>query len=156
MEYPRERGAWWAAVYRVAQSQTRLKQLTSSSSSSSRASPSSDAKNIINLVLIFLVMFMHRVFSCVVGRGCLLWSVRSLGKTLLAFALIHFVLQGQIYLLLHVSLGFLLLHSSTLWWKKKIFILVLVLEGPVGLHKTTQFQLLWHSGWGIDLGYYDV
>ena len=31
-----------------------------------------------------LVMFMCRVFSCVVGRGCLLWPVRSLGKTLLA------------------------------------------------------------------------
>ena len=31
-------------------------------------------------------MSMCRVFSCVVGRGCLLWPVRSLGKTLLAFA----------------------------------------------------------------------
>ena len=30
------RGAWWAAVYGVAQSQTRLKRLSSSSSSSSR------------------------------------------------------------------------------------------------------------------------
>ena len=30
-------------------------------------------------------MSMCRVFSCVVGRGCLLWLVRSLGKTLLAF-----------------------------------------------------------------------
>ena len=29
---PRDRGAWWAAVYGVAQSQTRLKQLSSSSS----------------------------------------------------------------------------------------------------------------------------
>ena len=28
---PRDRGAWWAAVYGVAQSQTRLKQLSSSS-----------------------------------------------------------------------------------------------------------------------------
>ena len=28
-----------------------------------------------------LVMSMCRVFSCVVGRGCLLWPVRSLGKT---------------------------------------------------------------------------
>ena len=27
-----------------------------------------------------------RVFSCVVGRGCLLWPVRFLGKTLLVFA----------------------------------------------------------------------
>ena len=30
---PRDRGAWWAAVYGVAQSQTRLKRLNSSSSS---------------------------------------------------------------------------------------------------------------------------
>ena len=34
LENPRDRGAWWAAVYRVAQSQTRLKRLSSSSSSS--------------------------------------------------------------------------------------------------------------------------
>ena len=40
-------------------------------------------------------MSMCRVFSCVVGRGCLLWPVCSLGKTLLAFALLHSVLQGQ-------------------------------------------------------------
>ena len=31
LEDPRDRGAWWAAVYGVAQSQTRLKQLSSSS-----------------------------------------------------------------------------------------------------------------------------
>ena len=37
----------------------------------------------------------------------------SLGKTPLAFDLLHFVLQGQICLLLQVSLDFLLLHSST-------------------------------------------
>ena len=33
LENPRDRGAWWAAVYGVAQSQTRLKRLNSSSSS---------------------------------------------------------------------------------------------------------------------------
>ena len=38
LEDPRDGGAWWAAVYGVAQSQTRLKRLSSSSSSSSRAS----------------------------------------------------------------------------------------------------------------------
>ena len=54
------------------------------------------------------------VFSCVVGRGCLLWPVRSLGRTLLAFALLHSVLQGQICLLLQVFLDFLLLHCSPL------------------------------------------
>ena len=35
LENSRDVGAWWAAVYRVAQSRTRLKRLSSSSSSSS-------------------------------------------------------------------------------------------------------------------------
>ena len=34
LENPRDRGAWWAAVYGVTQSRTRLKRLSSSSSSS--------------------------------------------------------------------------------------------------------------------------
>ena len=81
-----------------------------------------------------LMMSMCRVFSCVVGRGCLLWPVCSLDKTLLAFALLHSVLQGQICLLLQVSLEFLLLHSSPLKLKGHLF-RVLVLEGLVGLHE---------------------
>ena len=57
-------------------------------------------------------MSMCRVFSCVVGRGCLVWPTCSLGKTLLAFALLHFVLQGQICLFLQVSLDLgPILHS---------------------------------------------
>ena len=36
LENPRDGGAWWAAVYAVAQSRTRLKRLSSSSSSSSK------------------------------------------------------------------------------------------------------------------------
>ena len=35
LESPRDGGAWWAAVYGVTQSRTRLKRLSSSSSSSS-------------------------------------------------------------------------------------------------------------------------
>ena len=35
LENPRDRGAWWAAIYGVAQSRTQLKRLSSSSSSSS-------------------------------------------------------------------------------------------------------------------------
>ena len=50
-------------------------------------------------------MSMCRVILCVVGRWCLLWPMHSLGKTLLAFALLHFVLQGQTCLLLQVSLA---------------------------------------------------
>ena len=59
LENPRDCGAWWAAVYGVAQSQTQLKRLSSSSSSSRvhwRASqvalvmnPPADAGNIMRL-----------------------------------------------------------------------------------------------------------
>ena len=38
LENPRDGGAWWVAVYGIAQSQTRLKRLRSSSSSSSSSS----------------------------------------------------------------------------------------------------------------------
>ena len=96
-------------------------------------------------------MSMCRVFSCVVGRGCLLWPVRSLGKTLLAFALLHFVLQGQTFLLLQLSPDFLLLYSSPLSWKGHLF-LMLVLEGLIGLHSTVQLQLPWHYWLGHRLG----
>ena len=99
-------------------------------------------------------MAMCRVFSCVVGRGCLLWSVCSFGKTLLAFELLHFVVQGQICLLLQLSLDFLLLHSSSLWnarWKGHLF-WVLVLEGLVRYHRTVQHQLLQHYWLGHRLG----
>ena len=68
-------------------------------------------------------MSMCRVFSCVVGRGCLLWTVRSLGRTTLAFALLHSVLKGHICLLLQVFLDFLLLHSSPQYlnyWLKQL------------------------------------
>ena len=101
-------------------------------------------------------MYMCRVISCVVEKGWLLWPVCFLVKTLLAFALLNFVLQDQTCLLLQVSLDFLLLHSSPLWWKWHLFSM-LILEGLVGLHRT--IQLLWpswlgdrHSYWIICLG----
>ena len=95
-----------------------------------------------------LVTFMCTVFSCVVGRGdMLLWPIHSHGKTLLAFALLHFVFQGQTCLLLQVSLDFLLLHSSSLWWNRHLS-LMLVLEGLVGHHGTIQLQLLWYHWLG--------
>ena len=121
-----------------------------------RDSPSLGAKNIINLISVDrLVMSMCRVFSCVVGRGCFLWPVCSLGKLLLAFALLHSVLQYQICLLLQMFLNFLLLHSSPLWWKGHLF-RVLVLKGLVGLHRTVQLQLFSITGRGLDLGYRDI
>ena len=87
------------------------------------------------------MVVMYRVVSCVVGRGCLLRPVHSLGRTLWAFALLHSVLQGQICLLLQVFHEFLLLHSSPLWWRRHPFLL-LVLEGLVGLHRPVVLQHL--------------
>ena len=96
-------------------------------------------------------MSMCRVFSCVVGRGCLLLLVCSLSKILLAFALLHAVLQGQMCLLLQMFLAFLLLHSSLLKWKGHLF-WVLVLKGLVGLHRAIQLLLLQHYWSGHRLG----
>ena len=96
---------------------------------------------------------MCRVIHCVVGSGCLLSSARSLGKTLLALSLLHFVFQGQTCLLLQVSLDFILLYSSPLWWKGHL-VLMLVLESLVGLHRTIQLQLL--CVWSINLYYCDT
>ena len=90
-----------------------------------------------------LVMSMCRVVSCIVGKGCLLRPLCSLGKALLAFVQVHFVLQSQTCLFLQVSLAFLLLHSNPLWWKGHLFLL-LVVEGLTGLHRASQLQLLWH------------
>ena len=121
-----------------------------------RASPSLAAKNIINMISVLIIWWCPCVvISCVVARGCLLWLVRSLRKTLLAFALLHFVLQGQSCLFLQVCLDFLLLLSSALWWKGCL-LFVLVLEGLVCLHQTSQFSVFGISGWGIDLDYCDI
>ena len=117
-----------------------------------RASPSLPAKNIINLISVLTIWWCPCVvFSCVVGRGCLLWPVHSLGKTLLAFALLHSILQDQIFLLLQVFLDFLLLRSSPLLWKGHLF-WVLVLDGPVGLHRTIQLHPLQYYWSGHRLG----
>ena len=68
-------------------------------------------------------------------------TVWSLGKALLAFALLHSVLHGQICLLLQVFLDFLLLHSSPLF-EKHIFFGCEELEGLLGLHRNVKLQLL--------------
>ena len=67
-------------------------------------------------------MPMCRVFSCIVGRGCLLWPARSLGKTLLAFGLFHSVLQGQICLLLRVFLDSLIFAFQSSIMKRTSFL----------------------------------
>ena len=81
-----------------------------------RASPSLVAKNIINLISVLTTCWCPCVeFSLVLLKEGVCYDQCSpLAKTLLAFALLWFVLQAQIYLLFQVTLDFLLLHSSPL------------------------------------------
>ena len=90
------------------------------------------------------VMSICRVISGIAGKGCFLWLICSLDKTLLAFALLCFVLQSQTCLLLQSSPDFLLLHSSLLWLIGCLF-LVLVLGGLLGFHRIDQLQFLWYQ-----------
>ena len=108
-------------------------------------SPSLTAKNVISLISVLTLWWSPCiVFSCVVGRGCLLWSVRFL----------HFVFQSQICLLLQSSLDFLLLHASPLWWKGHLF-WVSVLEGLIGLQRTINFSFFSITVW-VYLDYCDI
>ena len=58
-------------------------------------------------------MSMCRIFSCVLEEG-VCYDQCILLEELLAFAVLHSILQGQICLLLQEFLDFLLLHSSPL------------------------------------------
>ena len=91
-----------------------------------RASPSLTAKNVINLISVLTIWWFARPHDdqAVISKWfhhscCLLCPVHSLGKVLLVSALLHFVLQGQIFPLLQVSLDSLLSHSIPL--RKRTF-----------------------------------
>ena len=112
-----------------------------------RASLSSAAKNTINLTLGLTICWCPCVELSIVLLEKDVCYVCFLDKTLLAFALLHFVLQGQTCLLFQVSLDFLLLHSNPLWWTGHLF-LVLFLEGLVDIHRISKLQLLQHQWLG--------
>ena len=105
-----------------------------------RASPTLAAKNIINLIFLLTIWWCPCVESSLVflEEGVYYDQCILLTK-LLAFALLHSVLQGQICLLIQVSLDFLFLRSSPLWWKGHLF-WVFVLGGLIGLHRTIHFN----------------
>ena len=81
--------------------------------------------------------------------------MRSLGKTLLAFALLHSVSKAKFacYSRCFLTSYFCI---SVPYNEKDIFFWVLVLKGLVGLHRTVQLQLLQHYWLGIDLDYCDI
>ena len=101
-------------------------------------------------------MSMCRVVSCVVGRGCLLWPVRSLGKTLISLCPASFCTpRPNLPVTPGVSRLPTFAFQSPIMKRTSVF-LVLVLEGLVGLHRNIQLQLIQHYWWGIDLDYCDI
>ena len=118
-----------------------------------RASPSLAAKNIINLLSVLTIWWCPCVESSLVlleksvcNDQCVL-----LAKTLLAFALLHSVLQSQICLLFQVFLDFLPCIPVPYNGKDNFFG-VLVLEGLGGFHRAVQLQLLQYCWSGHRLG----
>ena len=100
-------------------------------------------------------MSMCRVFSGDGGRGCLLWPVHSLGRTLLAFALLHSVLQGQICLLLQLFLDFLLCIPVP-YNEKDIILGVSSRRSCKFFIEPFNFSFFSIIGWGIGLYYRDI
>ena len=81
-----------------------------------RASPSLAAKNIINLILVLTIWWCPCIESSLVllEKGVCYDQCILSAKLISLVSLLCFVLQGQIWLLLQVSLDFLLLRSSPL------------------------------------------
>ena len=105
---------------------------------------------------------MCRVIFCVVGRGCLLWSVYSLGKTLSAFALLYSVPQRPN--LDTQTPGFSCLPTfafQSLMMKRASFFGVSSRRSNRSLFlqvliEPFSFSFFDISGWGIDLDYCDA
>ena len=97
-------------------------------------------------------MSMCRVFSCIVGRGCLLWPVCSFGKTLPWFSLYSKAKFACYYMCVLFSYFCFPVPYN----EKEIFFWLLVPKGLVGLHRVIQLQLLQHylSGHRLGLPWY--
>ena len=76
LENPSDRGAWWAAVYGVAQSWTQLKWLSSSSSRDYRSYTGNHQWK-MSLFLLFWVNTFLTGFSCVYLTSFLLWIINA-------------------------------------------------------------------------------
>ena len=100
------------------------------------------------------MIIMCRVFSCVVGRGCLLCPVHSLGKTVSLWPALFCTPRPNLPVTPGSSWLPTFAFQSPIM--KRTSFLVLVLWGLVGLHRTVHVQLLQITGRDIDLDYCDI
>ena len=118
-----------------------------------RASPYLAAKNIINLISVLTTWWFPRVESSLVllGRGCLLWPVHSLCRTISLCPASFCTPRPNLPVTPGVS--WLPTFSFQSPIMKRTSFLGVSLEGSVGLHRAIQFQLFQHywSGHGLGL-----
>ena len=97
------------------------------------------------------VMSICRVFSCVDGRWCLLWPLHFSWRNSTSLCPATFCTpRTNLPVTPHISY-FLLFHSSPLWWKGHLN-LVLVWEGLIHLHNlSTSAALAFVLGHGFEL-----
>ena len=90
-----------------------------------RVSPSLVTKNIIHRIPVFTIWWCpHVEVSLMLLEEGVYYDQGVLLAEVLTSALLHFVPHGQTWLLLQVSLDVLLLHSSPLWWKGHLFLVL--------------------------------
>ena len=88
-------------------------------------------------------MSMCRVFSCVVGRGCLLWPVCSLNKTFVSLCPASFCTpRPNLPITPGISWLFTFAFQSPMMRRTSFFFLVFVLESLVGIHQFSSVQSL--------------
>ena len=110
LEIPRDGGAWWAAVYGVAQSWTRLKRLSCSSSVL--------FISVCSLVLLGLLVNISYIFSIFASilspRSWIICTVIILNYFFLKVDYLHFIslFSGGFILPLHLRHNFLLFHHD--------------------------------------------
>ena len=101
LENPRDRGAWWAAIYGVSQSRTRLKWLSSSSSSMNilflnfKYNRYSAVRTLCLLFYFFVILFLYNTLQEIKWLSHVLCTFHSfMNKTNLNFKqLYQFILQ---------------------------------------------------------------
>ena len=114
---------------------------------------------IINLILVLTIWWCLCVESSLVllEEGVCYDQCVLLAK--LCQPLLCFILYSKsklACLLVQLSLDFLLLHSSPLWWKGYLFFFIVVLEVLVGHRRTIQLHLLQHYWLGHRFDYCDI
>ena len=101
LENPMDRGAWWAAIYGVAQSRTRLKRLSSSSSSKSYCDSVS-----LKPVCFLILQYFHSIIITIVvtTHHFIYWKSFLLSSTSSSFSFFFFFLKLHTEMITHASL----------------------------------------------------